>query len=253
MVHISPPRIEINCDMGEAFGPYPGGPDEEIMPFIDTANVACGGHSGDPVTMLKTVQLAKKHGVRVGAHPGYPDLLGFGRRSWEMSETELYCMILTQVGALKAVAESEGLSLNHIKPHGRLYTTIASERDLCRPVYKACKTFNVPVYGLPGSFHESVAAELGIDFIPEVYVDANYVSAYTLINKLDKTIPPLQRGDLYTKVKQMRDDDSVIAVSGRTVPMGIKSRPFTICIHSDIPDAIHNVSALQDAVKELNA
>ena len=116
--------IELNCDMGESFGIYKAGNDEEIMPLIDIANVACGFHASDPNHMRKTVALAKKHGVKVGAHPSFPDLQGFGRREMKMPRQDIKSMIMYQVGALKSFLDEQEMSLNHIKPHGSLYLSL---------------------------------------------------------------------------------------------------------------------------------
>src|SRR5450759_1913543 len=122
--------VIINCDMGEGFSLYRCGNDEGIMPHIHIANVACGFHAGDPVVMRKTVKLAKKHGVQVGAHPSFPDLQGFGRREMKMSREELSACVIYQVGALKAFLEAEGMPLNHIKPHGALYTSASRDESV---------------------------------------------------------------------------------------------------------------------------
>ncbi|KAK1599176.1 uncharacterized protein LY79DRAFT_575704 [Colletotrichum navitas] len=114
-------KYEINADMGEGFGRWKMGPDEELMPYIDAANIACGFHAGDPAIMLKTVRLCKRHGVKAGAHPGLQDMLGFGRRKMETDPNDMYAMVLYQVGALKAILDSEGVELSHVKPHGELF------------------------------------------------------------------------------------------------------------------------------------
>ena len=122
-------RTDINCDMGESFGSYRIGQDEEVMPFITSANVACGYHAGDAMIMARTVELAKKHGVGVGAHPGYPDLLGYGRRNLETFPGEIKNYILYQIGALAAFARSAGVKLQHVKPHGAMYKPGGERRE----------------------------------------------------------------------------------------------------------------------------
>ena len=122
--------MELNCDMGEAFGIYSFGADEALMPHIGLANVACGFHGGDPVVLQETVRLAKSHGVRVGAHPSYPDREGFGRRAIEMGREELAACLIYQIGALRGFLDAEGMELSHVKPHGALYGRAARDRDV---------------------------------------------------------------------------------------------------------------------------
>ena len=132
--------IELNCDMGESFGIYKAGNDEEIMPLIDIANVACGFHASDPNHMRKTVALAKKHGVKVGAHPSFPDLQGFGRREMKMPRQDIKSMIMYQVGALKSFLDEQKMSLNHIKPHGSLYVMAAKDENMANAIADAVAT-----------------------------------------------------------------------------------------------------------------
>ena len=143
--------IDINCDMGESFGPWKKGNDEAIMPFITSANVACGAHAGDPDTMAATVRLAKQHGVAVGAHPGYPDLIGFGRRPMALRRHEVVHSLLYQMGALWAIARSEGVELSHVKPHGALYNRACEDRELAEAVVEAIARFSpsLPLERLP--------------------------------------------------------------------------------------------------------
>ena len=144
------------------------------MALTDQANIACGFHAGDPTTMMKTVRLAKKHGVVVGAHPGLPDKEGFGRRLMDIPPEDLYCQMLYQVGSLKAMLDVEGVPLNHIKPHGKLYRMIKDDPKVGHACFRAIKTFNVPFVGLPGTAHEELCKEYGVDFIPEFFPDLWY-------------------------------------------------------------------------------
>lgn len=144
------------------------------MPLIDVANVACGFHGGDPSVMVNTVRLAKKHNVPVGAHPGLPDLMGFGRRAMKIDSGDLRNLVLYQVAALDGILRSEGLALNHIKPHGQLYMMISTDEDACRAVYEVARIYDVPVIGLPRTAHEKVAQNLGLKFIPEFFPDVKY-------------------------------------------------------------------------------
>lgn len=179
------------------------GPDHELIRYVDVANVACGFHAGDPSLMIKTVRLAKEHGVKVGAHPGlngmFPrasysffnraakltpktDLFGFGRRQMVVDPADMYAMILCQVGALKAILDAEGVPLNHIKPHGELFFYMQRDLKICRAVLEACAVFEVPVYGAKGADDEkAICDELGIAFIEEAYVDTEYTKDKKLV------------------------------------------------------------------------
>ncbi|KAJ0367955.1 hypothetical protein COL26b_011022 [Colletotrichum chrysophilum] len=161
-------KFEINADMGEGFGRWKMGPDEELMPYIDAANIACGFHAGDPSIMHKTIALCKQHGVKAGAHPGLADLLGFGRRKMEIDPKDMYCMVLYQVGALKAMLDAQGVPLAHIKPHGELFFYMQRDLAIMRAVLEACATFKVPVYGACNAAQAEMCAELGVEFQGEV-------------------------------------------------------------------------------------
>ncbi|PKS11148.1 hypothetical protein jhhlp_002909 [Lomentospora prolificans] len=167
-------QILINCDMGEGFGQWKMGPDEELMPLLDQANIACGFHAGDSATMVKTIRLAKKYGKAVGAHPGLPDKEGFGRRLMDIPPETLYSQVLYQVGALEAMLRAEGMVLSHIKPHGKLYRMIKDDPKVGDACMRAIKTFNVPFVGLPGTAHEELANKYEIPFIPEFFPDLWY-------------------------------------------------------------------------------
>ena len=166
---------KINCDMGESFGIYNAGNDEEIMPLIDVANVACGFHASDPNHMRKTVELAKKYKVKVGAHPSFPDLQGFGRREMKMPKLDLKNMIMYQVGALKAFLDELNMPLNHIKPHGSLYVMASKDEEIARAIADAVKAFDVSIYGMANTAHEKIyKKERKLDFVAEFYADLDY-------------------------------------------------------------------------------
>ena len=166
---------KLNCDMGESFGIYKAGNDEEIMPLIDVANVACGFHASDPNHMRKTIELAKKHKVKVGAHPSFPDLQGFGRREMKMPKLEIKNMIMYQVGALKAFLNELNMPLNHIKPHGSLYVMASKDEEVARAIADAVEVFNVSIFGMANTAHEKIYKdERKLDFIAEFYADLDY-------------------------------------------------------------------------------
>ena len=235
--------VDINCDMGEGFGIYSFAEDSEIMPFIDSANVACGFHASDPNTMRKTIELAKSHNVKVGAHPAYPDLVGFGRRPMKMQREEIKNLVMYQTGALKAFLDEFDLPLNHIKPHGSLYGVSAREEDVAQGIADAAEVFNVGVYGMVNTFHEKVYNDRGVKFIAEFYSDLEYdETGYLVIAKgrnkhypTDLAVERCKRAIKENKVKTIYNTD---------VDVGCE----TICVHSDTPNAIEILKALRDAL-----
>lgn len=204
--------------------------------MLDQANIACGFHAGDPAIMVKTVKLAKKHGKVVGAHPGLPDKEGFGRRLMDIPPESLYAQMLYQVGALKAMLDAEGMPLNHIKPHGKLYRMIKDDEKVGEACMKAIKTFGVPFVGLPGTAHETLCQKFGIEFIPEFFPDLWY-------DEEGQTVPILTagrvpHGDIKEKMSKVIKEDTVVSVRGSLATVPFNGRPFTCCIHSDLPGRI---------------
>ena len=233
----------INCDMGESFGLYKMGDDDAIMPLISVANVACGFHASDFNHMRKTVQSAKQHGVKVGAHPSLPDLQGFGRREMKISREELANCIIYQVGALKGFLEAEGVPLNHIKPHGSLYGMAARMEHAAQAVCDAADVFKVPLYGMINTLHESIYKQRGHKMVAEFYADLDYTDEGGLIitrehdakdpkTAAEKAVRAIQEG----KVK---------SVGGKDIAV----RADTICVHSDTPNAVAIAQAVRAAVK----
>src|SRR4051794_15257632 len=172
------PTIDLNCDMGEGFGPWPMGNDAQLMKYISSANVACGFHAGDPSTMRRTVEMAVENNVAVGAHPGYPDLQGFGRRNMSLSADEVHDIVLYQVAALMGICEASGTSLHHVKPHGALYNQAARSEHLSRAIAKAVKSLNgdLVLFGLSGSSMIGESQKLGLRTASEVFADRTYLS-----------------------------------------------------------------------------
>ncbi|BFZ62817.1 hypothetical protein YB2330_003927 [Saitoella coloradoensis] len=237
--------------MGEGFGRWKMGPDEDLMPLIDRANIACGFHAGDPTIMLRTIRLARTHSVLCGAHPGLQDLLGFGRRKMEIDPHDMYCMILYQVGALKAMLEAEGVELAHIKPHGELYFYMQRDEGIMRAVLKAAKTFGVPVLGAKGKRQAEICAEIGVEFIEELYVDIDWDKQHNLV-PVAKSHPATPEG-IKKKVTMCSETGKTIDIDGDDLDMGFQGKPFTICLHSDMPTALQNVKAAREAVDAANA
>jgi UPF0271 protein len=233
-------RIDLNCDMGESFGLYKFGNDEIAVKYITAANVACGFHAGDPTTMKKTVDLLKNHNVAIGAHPGFPDVLGFGRRFMAISAEDARNYIIYQVGALKAFVEAVGLKLHHVKPHGALFTFSKFDDTLSRAVLEGIRAVdpNLLVY-CPGPSwlfkYEEHAKDLGLTMVPEFYADLDYaadgqLSISKLLSHEDRSIDV---GKCTEKVLRYLREGKVTKADGADLEFEAKS----ICIHGDTPNA----------------
>lgn len=237
-------QIDINCDMGESFGLYKMGDDSAIMPLITEANVACGFHGSDPNHMSSTIALAQQHGVKVGAHFSLPDLPGFGRREMKIDRQEMKNIIIYQVGALKGFLEEKGLTLNHLKPHGALYGMAAKYEDTAHSIADVAEVFQLPVFGLSGTLHQTVFEQRGIEFIPEFFADLDYDDNGNLIitREHHAVSADVAAEKCYRAVKE----GFVTSVNGVDVP--IKAR--TICVHSDTPNAVEVATAVRTKLGE---
>lgn len=232
----------INCDMGESFGLYKMGDDAALMPFISVANVACGFHASDFNHMRATCRLAKQHGVKVGAHPSLPDLQGFGRREMKIGRDELANCMIYQIGALEGFLKAEGMTLNHIKPHGALYGMAARNEEVAHAVCDAAEVFGAPLMGMIGTFHESVYQSRGVGFIAEFYADLDYADdGFIIITREHEATDPAAAAE---KCLRAVRDGVTTTVSGKE----IKVRADAICVHSDTPNAAEIARAVKDAV-----
>ncbi|UHD43871.1 5-oxoprolinase subunit PxpA [Aureimonas altamirensis] len=234
--------VTLNCDMGEGFGLYKIGDDEGIMPLIDVANVACGFHASDPDQMRLTVRRAKKHGVQVGAHPSLPDLQGFGRREMKMNREEVANLVIYQVGALVGFLQAEGMTLNHIKPHGSLYHMAGRQEEIAQGICDAADIFDVPLFGMTGTMHETVYRARGKTFVAEYYADLDYAVGGTLIltREHDAKDPSLAAERCIRAIK----DGQGTCIDESLFPV----RCETICIHSDTPNALDITRTVRDAI-----
>ena len=232
----------INCDMGESFGIWKLGDDERIMPSIHIANVACGFHASDYNHMRRTVRLAARHGVAVGAHPSLPDLQGFGRREMKIGREELANCLIYQIGALKGFLDAEGLALHHIKPHGSLYGMAARDPAVAEAVADAADVFKVPLIGMIGTEHERVYPARGHRFIAEFYADLDYADdGGLIITREHEAVDPA--ASAARSVRAIREG-VVRSVGGRDIPV----RAETICVHSDTPAAHEVARVLRDTL-----
>ena len=227
-------RIDLNCDMGESYGAWKMGADADVMPFISSANIACGFHGGDPATIRKTVRLAIDHGVAIGAHPSLPDIMGFGRRSMKISPQEMYDLVVYQAGAVEGFARAAGSKLHHIKCHGALYNMAANDEALSEAMVRAGKDLGVMLYVLSNSKNYAIAKKAGVAVQGEVFADRGYTDAGELAPR-DKPGGMIEDPD--KSVKQalaMIEEGYVTSLSGKRVPVAAD----TICLHGDQPNAV---------------
>jgi len=239
-------RIDLNCDIGEGFGIYSFGQDKELLGLITSANIACGFHAGDPNQMFNTVKMCLEHDVAIGAHPGYPDLPGFGRRSMEFDYDEIRNMILYQAGALAAIAGSLGGKVEHIKPHGELYNTALRNDGVAAAVVDAVAGLKGPaLVMMAGSKIVEMAQKRGVKVIHEGFADRNYGSDRTLLSRkfADAVINDPERAA--SRVIRMIKENRVDCCNGSDMPLYAD----TICVHSDNKNA---VNILKQIRKELD-
>lgn len=241
--------IDVNCDLGESFGNYKCGMDEEVLPYISSANVACGFHASDPLIMAKTVQMAKQQGVSIGAHPGYPDLVGFGRRNMNVNTQELKAMVQYQIGALMAFCKAAGVPLVHVKPHGAMYNMAAKDEKLALAICEGiCEVDNqLILLGLSGSKLLWAAKETGLKCASEAFLDRAYEEDGTLVAR-SKQGAMIEDDELAIKRSiSMIKEGKVKAITGKEIAI----EPDSICIHGDGAHAIAFAKAIQDSfIKE---
>ena len=230
------PSIDLNCDLGESFGAYTIGMDAEILPYVTSANIACGFHAGDPSVMQKSVLLCKKYGVQVGAHPGLPDLQGFGRRRMAISPAEAEADVMYQIGALKAFCDAAGVPLHHVKPHGALYNMAAKDPALAEAIAGAVHDVDpsLVLYGLAGSCLIRAAEKAGLASASEVFADRTYQDDGSLTPRSQPGAVLTDDEAAISQVLRMIEAGTVISVSGKEVPV----RADTVCIHGDSPKAL---------------
>ncbi len=240
-------KVDLNADLGESFGAYTVGMDEEVLKYITSANVACGFHAGDPVVMQKTVDLAKKNETAVGAHPGFPDLMGFGRRNLNISPAEACAYIKYQVGALKAFTHAAGIPLQHVKPHGAFYNMAAVNNDLaeaiCRGIYEVNP--ELILLGLAGSAHIRAAEKVGLRAASEVFADRGYMEDGTLVPRKMPGAMIHDRKQAIARTVRMVKEGCVETVTGKVIPI----RADSICVHGDNPDAIGFVKEIRETLE----
>ncbi|SDK02745.1 LamB/YcsF family protein [Sediminibacillus albus] len=226
---------DLNCDMGESYGPYTLGSDKQLIPFISSANIACGYHAGDPQIMEETVKLAIDNQVKIGAHPGFPDLNGFGRRFLQVTPKQAYQMVIYQIGALSGFVHAAKASLSHVKPHGALYNIAAQDKEIARAIAQAIADYNpdLTLYGLANSELTKAGERIGLKVAHEVFADRTYQDDGSLTprDQPHALLPDEQSAVI--QVIDMLKTGTVATVQGARIPI----KADTICIHGDSPYA----------------
>lgn len=242
--------IDLNCDMGESFGAWKMGQDDDILPYVSSANIACGFHAGDPGVMRKTVAAAIRHGVALGAHPGLPDLAGFGRRNMDISPENAYDMVVVQVGALAGVAASQGGRLHHVKAHGALYNMAAKSADLARALAQAVYDVDSSLvfYALASSVQASVAKKIGLNVAEEVFADRSYQSDGSLTPRKQPGAMIVDADASIRQVLRMITEGQIATMQGDDIAV----QADTLCLHGDQPGAVVFARAIRQALQENN-
>lgn len=239
--------IDLNADLGESFGNYTIGNDDKIIPLISSANVACGFHASDPKVMLETVKLIKESGAGLGAHPGFPDKEGFGRRYMDCTDEEIYSMLLYQLSALDGIARTVGVEMNHVKPHGALYNATFTDKNLARVIAQAVKDFNpnLKLMGLSENNLVKAGEEIGLQVVHEVFLDRAYENDGTLVSRR-------KEGAMITDSKlavergiRMLTEGKVEAIDGTDIDIKADS----ICVHGDGEKALQFVREIKSALE----
>ena len=241
-------RLKLNCDLGESFGAWTMGLDEAVMPFLDQANIACGFHAGDPVVMKQTLKLARQHGVTVGAHPGYHDLAGFGRRSLSCTAEEVVAKVQYQVAALEGLAACEDMALAYVKPHGALYNDMMAKADVRAAIMVAIATYHRPLVLMlqatpEASLHRQEAADAGISLWFEAFADRCYADDGKLLSrKYEGAVH--SREKMLAQVAQLCEQGTVTTAGGKVIDL----QADTLCVHGDNMEGVRAIEAIRELV-----
>ncbi len=238
----------LNCDLGESYGSWKMGRDEDVMPHIDQANIACGFHGGDPLVMQQTLALAKANKVMVGAHPAYPDLVGFGRRSMNCSAEEISALVSYQIAAIDGMAKNQGLELAYVKPHGALYNDMMVKQSIRSAIMQALADYHRPLrltlLATPESdLHREEAKALGIELWFEAFADRCYDDEGKLLAR-SKPGAVHTRDKMLAQVEQICREGTVTSVSGNT----LKLAPDTLCVHGDNEEGIKAIIEIREII-----
>ncbi len=243
-------KVNLNCDLGESFGAYTIGLDSEVIPLISSANIACGYHAGDPCVMRKTVELCKSNSVSIGAHPGFPDLMGFGRRNINASSREVEDYVTYQIGALDAFCRSNGARLTHVKPHGALYNMAGKDEKLAKAIVSAVYNYDksIVLLALSGSKMIEQAELAGLKAAREVFADRAYESDGSLVARTKPGAMITNEDEAVSRVVKMITQGKVTAIDSSEIDIQADS----VCVHGDGAKALEFVQKLNNAFKENN-
>lgn len=242
--------MKLNCDLGESYGDWTVGMDAEVMPLIDLANVACGFHASDPLIMANTVRLALEHNVQIGAHPAYPDLVGFGRRSMACSPQELHALLLYQIGALEGLCKAQGTGVRYVKPHGALYNDMMRDPAILETVLEAGRDYGLPVMIAATANrvqHERLAASLEVDLMFEVFADRAYDEAGNLVPRSEPGSVLHVTESIVGQAISFARDRGVRTLAGSWLDL----EADTICIHGDNKSSVAAARAVRNALRAL--
>jgi UPF0271 protein len=241
-------RVDLNSDLGESFGHYTLGMDERIIPLISSANVACGYHASDPVVMEKTIRLAKEADIGVGAHPGFPDLMGFGRRNMNVTPAEAKAYTLYQLGALDAFCKAKGVKMQHVKPHGAMYNMAAKDYALAKAICEAIAEYDkdLIVLALCGGQLLQAAKDLGLRAASEVFADRGYEEDGTLVDRRKEGAMITDENVAIARVVRMIKEGKVTAVTGKDIDIQADS----VCVHGDGEKALAFVNKIREALTQ---
>lgn len=241
-------KVDMNSDLGESYGRYTLGCDDKVIPLITSANVACGFHASDPVVMQKTLAMAKAAGIRIGAHPGFPDLMGFGRRNMVISNEEAKAYTLYQLGALGAFCKANGLKMQHVKPHGAFYNMAAKNYEMSIAICEAIKEYDdsLIVLALSGGETARAAKDLGLRVALEVFADRAYEEDGSLVNRSKAGAMITDEDEAIARVVRMIKEQKVEAITGKDIPIKADS----ICVHGDGEKALAFVKKIRQVLTE---
>lgn len=239
--------LNLNADLGESFGPWSMGSDAEMLGIVGSANVACGYHAGDPLVMTSTAALALKHGVSIGAHPGYPDLQGFGRRRMDIPLPELEAMLIYQIGALDACARTQGLRVTHVKPHGALSNLACADRKIADAIARAVHRLDPGMILLAPAASQLIYAgrEQGLPVVEEIFADRAYLDDGNLVPRSQPGAMIHGAEASLAHVMRMIEEQALISINGKRLPV----KPQSICVHGDGPDAVATARAIRDGLQ----
>ena len=243
--------MKLNCDLGESFGSWKMGEDELIIPLIDMANIACGFHASDPSTMQKTIVFAKEHRVQIGAHPAYPDLVGFGRRSLKCTFAELESLCIYQIGALDGLCKANGTKVEYVKPHGALYNDMMKDDDITKAIMSAISSYNndlklMLLSTMKNEHYEKLATKFGISLIYEVFADRGYTDEGLLVPRGENGAVICDIQSVLKRVKLLEDEGRLISINGKNMELKADS----ICVHGDNKEALEFVKLLREFVNK---